>query len=230
MATPTPAELRQALADLNILAARDLGGLFRSLAEGDNAEEALRDVLPGLIRSYGAAAGTLAADWYDDLRESLGMGGRFAAIPADVKDVGAHALIGWALDEATDDGSLVALLEGGMQRRVVNFGRFTVTESSSLDSQANGWMRLGQGSNCPFCDVLISRGAVYTKSSVTFASHDHCNCIAVPAFKGQPLPVRLDANGKRLDISTRNDRTDDAQREASNARVREWVASHPNAG
>ena len=224
------AELRQAFADLNVLAARDLGGLFRSLREGDNAEEALRDLLPALVNQYGQAAATLAADWYDDLRESMGVGGRFVAIPADLEDAGAHALIGWALDESTDDGSLIALLEGGVQRRVVNFGRFTVTESAYADPAADGWMRLGQGANCPFCDMLISRGAVYSKSSVTFASHDHCNCIAVPAFKGKPRPVRLDAQGKRLDKSTRRDRTEESQKAASNARVREWVQSHPNAG
>lgn len=226
----TPAEIRQALADLNVLASRDLGRIFRALRDGDNAAEALHDILPGLIDKYGEAASTVAADWYDDLRESKGVGGRFVAIPADVKDSGAHALIGWALDEATDDQSLVALLEGGTQRRVVNFGRFTITDSSYADAYADGWMRLGQGSNCPFCDVLISRGAVYSESSVTFASHDHCNCIAVPAFKGEPRPVRLDEQGKRLDVSTRRDRTKDDQREASNARVREWVASHPDAG
>lgn len=226
----TQAELRQALADLNVLAARDLGRIFRALQEGDNVAEALHDILPALIERYGIAASTVAADWYDDLRESKGIGGRFVAIPADAENVGAHALIGWALDEATDDGSLVALLEGGMQRRVVNFGRFTITESSYQDPKADGWMRLGQGVNCPFCNLLISRGAVYSESSVTFASHDHCNCIAVPAFKGEPRPVRLDEQGKRLDVSTRRDRTNDAQREASNARAREWIAAHPDAG
>lgn len=226
----TPSELRQAFADLNRLASRQLNSLFQSLKAGDNVEEALRDLLPGLIDRYGSAATTVAADWYDDLRESLGVGGRFVAIPADIEDTGTQALIGWALDTATDDGSLVALLEGGLQRRVVNFGRFTITDSSYADPRADGWMRLGVGANCPFCNVLISRGAVYSESSVTFASHDHCNCIAVPAFSGKPRPVRLDAEGKRLDKSTRTDRTNEAQREASNRRLREWVESHPNAG
>lgn len=228
MATPT--ELRQALADLNTLAARDLGRIWRALQEGDNAAEAFHDILPALIDQYGAAASALAAYWYYDLRESLGVGGRFVAIPADPKDSGAHALIGWALDEATDDGSLIALLEGGLQWRVVNFGRFTVTGSSIADPRADGWQRLGQGLNCPFCNLLISRGAVYSEASVTFASHDHCNCIAVPAFKGEPRPVRLDEQGKRLDKSTRRTRTEDDQREADNARLRAWIKSHPNAG
>lgn len=226
----TPAELQRALADLNSLAAGHLGPIFVSLQAGDNAAEALHDILPGLIRTYGQAAAAMAADWYDDLRESMGVGGRFVAIPADIDDVGAHALVGWALDTASDDGSLVALLEGGMQRRVVNFGRFTVTENAYRDPHADGWMRLGQGANCAFCDMLISRGAVYSESVVTFASHDHCNCIAVPAFAGHPRPVRLDEEGRRLDFSSRRQRLVDSQREADNARIRAWVADHPNAG
>ena len=210
----TSAELRQALADLNVLASRDLGRIFRALREGDNAAEALHDILPALIERYGLAASALAADWYDDLRESKGVGGRFAAIPANIEDTGAHALVGWALDEATDDGSLVALLEGGMQRRVVNFGRFTVTESSIADPRADGWQRLGQGANCAFCDMLISRGAVYSEASADFGSHDHCNCIAVPAFRGEPREVKPYTPSLR-------DSTD-----ADRARAREWIASH----
>lgn len=227
----TARELQQALADLNVLAARDLARIWRALREGDDASEALHDILPALIDEYGLAAAAVAADWYDDLRESLGVAGRFVAIPADVADTGAHALIGWALAEADNDQSLVALLEGGMQRRVVNFGRFTITESAVADPGADGWMRLGTGAdNCPFCDLLISRGAVYSEASVTFASHDHCDCVAVPAFGGQPLPVRLDEEGKRLHFSRRRDRTEDKQREASNKRVRDWIKAHPNAG
>lgn len=210
----TPSDIQQALADLNVLAARDLGRIWRALREGDNAAEALHDILPSLIDEYGLAAAAVAADWYEDLRESLGVGGRFVAIPADITDTGAHALIGWALDEATDDNSLVALLEGGMQRRVFNFGRFTVMESSLADPRADGWQRLGQGTNCAFCDLLISRGAVYTERTAVFGSHDHCNCLAVPAFGGHPRLV------DKYKPSTRH------SSEADRARAREWIATH----
>lgn len=210
----TPSELRQALADLNVLAARDLGGIFRALREGDDYAEALHDILPALIDRYGEAAAALAADWYDDLRDTKGVGGRFAAIPAEVGDTGAHSLVGWALDEATNDASLVALLEGGVQRRVVNFGRFTVMESTYADPRADGWQRLGQGSNCPFCDLLISRGAVYSEATADFGSHDHCNCVAVPAFKGEPREVRPYTPSLR------------GSTDADRARVLAWIASH----
>lgn len=216
MATP-PSDLQQAFADLNVLASRELGSLFRSLREGDSAEEALRDLLPGLIDKYGNAATVIASDWYDDLRDSLGVGGRFAAIPADIEDTGAQSLIGWALDTATSDGSLMALLEGGMQRRVVNFGRLTIMESSTRDPHADGWQRLGQGSNCAFCDLLISRGAVYTEASADFGSHDHCNCIAVPAFSGQPREVRPYTPGDRKESKAGG---------AAYDLARAWIASH----
>lgn len=210
----TPEELRRALAELNVLARDELGSIWAALRAGDNVDEALHDILPGLIDTYGAAASAVAADWYDDLRDSLGIGGRFAAIPADIEDTGAHALIGWALDTATDDGSLVALLEGGIQRRVFNFGRFTVMESSYADPGADGWQRVGVGANCPFCDMLISRGAVYSESSADFGAHDHCNCAAVPAFSGEPRPVKPY-------VPTSRDITD-----ADRARARAWIASH----
>jgi hypothetical protein len=210
----TPAELQRAFAELNVLAARDLGRIWRALREGDNAGEALHDVLPALIDQYGAAAATVAAEWYDDLRNSLGIGGAFVAIPADVNDTGAHALIRWALDTASDDDTALALLEGGLQRRVINFGRFTVMESAIADPKADGWQRLGQGTNCAFCDMLISRGVVYSQRTAEFGAHDHDDCVAVPAFGGHPREVKPYTPSER-------DST-----EADRARAREWIASH----
>lgn len=218
----TPAELRQALADINVLAARDLGRIWRALQEGDNATEALHDILPALIDLYGEAAAALAADWYEDLRDSKGVGGSFAAIPADIADTGAHALIGWAIDKASSDGSLLALLEGGLQRRVVNFGRFTIMQSSIADPRADGWQRLGQGDNCPFCDLLISRGAVYSERTVDFGAHDECNCVAVPAFRGEPREVEPYKPSFRYDDSP----SGAAKRAADQARAHEWIAAH----
>jgi hypothetical protein len=62
--------------------------------------------------------------------------------------------------------------------------------------------------------MLIARGAVYTEVTADFASHDHCNCSAVPAFGGQPLAV------KPYTPSSKN--ITDADR----ARVREYLRTH----
>jgi hypothetical protein len=70
---------------------------------------------------------------------------------------------------------------GGLQRIIANADRQTIQASSIADPGARGWAREGSG-NCDFCAMLIGRGAVYTEATADFDSHDHCGCIAVPAF------------------------------------------------
>lgn len=148
----------------------------------ESSEAVLRDVLPGLINTYGLAAATVAADWYDESRDEAAARGRFTAIPADVREAGAQELVGWALATATDTTALQSLIEGGTQRRIANFARLTVSRSAVEDPAARGWMRVGAG-ECEFCRMLIGRGAVYSEATADFQSHDHCNCAAAPAWR-----------------------------------------------
>lgn len=178
---PKWSERRQAVADLNELASNDIERLLGDLTNTKNVQDALRDILPLLIETYGSAAASLAADWYDDFREEMAIARRFSAVPAEVKDVGAHALVGWAATEATDDAAFGSLLLGGVQRRIANFDRLTITESSVADPSARGWMRVGAG-ECDFCSMLLSRGAVYSEDTADFQAHDNCRCSAVPEF------------------------------------------------
>lgn len=171
---------------------------------------ALHDVLPDLTETYGRAAATTAAEWYEEIRDTAGVAGRFAAIPSEAGSAGADALAGWATSEATSEASLSELVEGGLQRRIANAARSTVAGSSVADPMARGWQRQGVG-ECHFCEMLISRGAVYSKATADFASHDHCECEAVPVWNGRPVPV------KAYKPSNRN--ISDADR----ARVRKWI-------
>lgn len=180
MATAT--QLRSDVAALAALAADDLADIWREVETAAAVEAALRDVLPALVDEYGAAAGTIAADWYDDLRDAAGVRGRFTAIPAAIEQTGTQALVGWALTEAQDMTSLQTLILGGTQRRIANFSRLTVSRSSIEDPQARGWVRVGNP-RCDFCRMLIGRGAVYTEATVGFDAHDHCNCAAAPAWR-----------------------------------------------
>lgn len=174
-------ERRQAVADLNRLAANDIERLLGDLTNVSDVQTALNDILPALIHTYGSAASTLAANWYDDLREELAVARRFTAIPADVKDVGADALVGWASSTATDDASFQTLLLGGLQRRIAQFDRLTIMGSSVADPSAQGWKRVGVG-ECDFCQLLLGRGAVYSEVTADFQAHDRCGCTAVPEF------------------------------------------------
>lgn len=175
----TAARLRKDVATLTRELGTDLSVLWRRLDNAKAAGEALHDILPALIEQYGSAAGTLAAEWYDDLRVTREVAGSFRAFPADVKDVGAHALVGWAANTAQDFPAFQTLILGGAQRRVANFARFTVTGSTSADPKAHGWVRVGLG-ECEWCQQYLDgevRSVAYD-----FPAHDHCQCQAEPAF------------------------------------------------
>lgn len=207
--------LRSDTAKLVKLADRDLAHLWRLVANGAAADEALRDLLPAIVTEYGTLGAALAAEWYDGLREKVGAKGLFTAVPIAADDRGSQALIGWALTKATDDATLKTLILGGVQRRVADHVRLTVMDSSIADPAARGWQRVGVG-ECKngFCDMLIARGAVYSEASADFAAHDHCQCSAVPAFNGAPRPVKPFKPSDR--------KITDADR----ANLREYLASH----
>lgn len=175
--------LRAETARLVTLADRDLSRLWRLVSDGASAEVALRDLLPAIVQQYGAAGAAMASEWYDDAREKAGIGGSFSSIPLDAEDRGAQALIGWALQAATDDTSLQTLILGGVQRRIADHVRGTLTGSSVADPGARGWRRVGDGSSCSFCSMLLGRGAVYTEATAAFQSHDNCGCSAAPEWR-----------------------------------------------
>lgn len=210
MATPTL--LRSRVTGLTRLAEGDLHALWQQVTTAAQAQVALNDVLPALIETYGAAAATVAAEWYDEARAKAGVAGRFGAIPARLPDPGVPGLIGWASREATSMDTLLALIAGGVQKRIANASRLTVTGSSLADPRADGWQRTGVG-ECDFCAMLIGRGAVYSESTVDFGAHDNCHCGAAPAFKGEPRPVRPYVPSVR-------------HSEADQARARRWIADH----
>lgn len=182
----TPSQLRSGVRSLTTLANHDLAGLWRSVSTAAQAREALQDVLPALVATYGAAAGTLAADWYDEARIKAGARGSFTAIPAETTSAGTDELARWGIGplfgSEPDFAAALTLVQGGLQRRIANVSRQTVTYSAIQDRAARGWARAGSGSACDFCSMLLDRGAVYTEATADFESHDHCGCVAVPAF------------------------------------------------
>ncbi len=206
--------------DLVDIALRDVGLLFRQFDTAEALREALMDLLPQLYAIYGAAVATLSADWYDDIREADEVRGRFTAIPAELKtDAGTDELARWGIgplfQPEPDPASARSLVEGGLQRRIADVSRQTIMGSSIADPAAVGWQRVGQGGcTSGFCDMLIGRGAVYSEATADFAAHDHCRCSAVPAWGGQPQPV------KPYTPSLRN--VSDADR----ARAREYLRTH----
>jgi hypothetical protein len=175
-------QLRRDVAALSQTALGDLSVLWRRVRTPELAETALRDVLPALIETFGAASATVAADWYDEERDKVGARRRFTAIPAEIPNVGAQALVGWALSEAQDFTSFQTLISGGTQRRIANFARLTITGSSIEDPSSEGWVRVGEGAcKSGWCDQFLD-GEVHAVA-YDFPAHDNCNCGAVPAWR-----------------------------------------------
>ena len=75
------ATLRSETAQVVALAEDDLARLWRLIARGASAGEALHDLLPAIVREYGSVGAALAAEWYDEQREKVGAQGRFTAVP-----------------------------------------------------------------------------------------------------------------------------------------------------
>lgn len=217
----TPLSLRKQIAHLALLAKGDLDELFRRVSDARSPElrAALMDVLPSMVETYGSAAASIAADWYDELRDEAAARGRFSAIPADLGDTQVQGLIGWAMDTAKSDEAFLMMIDGGIQKRIANASRQTVMQSSSADPSAAGWKRIGVGS-CSFCVMLIDRDELYSEASADFASHEHCNCQAYPLIKGaEPIDVKKYVQSSRYI-------QDDAERAKQQARVKEWIAAH----
>src|SRR5690625_1238529 len=85
MVTPADAQqLRQAQRGVQRLVERDLRAFWGTLdlSRPEAARDALVEFVPELTRTYGDAAATVAADWYDDQRAMAGATGRHRAQPA----------------------------------------------------------------------------------------------------------------------------------------------------
>lgn len=209
-------ELRQSQAELTALATADLTTVWQQVGDFQEARTTLEGVLPDLVNLYGSASASLAAEWYTEARDLARVPGRFVPLPARIAKTGTSELVSWAVSTGFNLDNVFSLVDGGMSRRIQDWGRQTIVSSSLSDPQSDGWQRAGAGA-CDFCLMLISRGAVYSEKTADFAAHDACHCQAVPAFRGQARPV------KPFKASVRRSKAD-------SKRAREWIADHPPVG
>lgn len=80
-------------------------------------------------------------------------------------------------------------LSGAAQRLVLRGDRDTLMRTFRERDEMAGWRRTG--GSCPFCLMLVGRGAVYSKQSVEFRAHDHCRCGAEPLYRREPEPPEV---------------------------------------
>lgn len=227
MPRPSQAEValyRGALRDVNTLAQRDLLASWRQfdLTDAIKVRDGLMDVLPGIIDTHHLRAVTVAADWYDLQRYELGAKGRFRAVMADPPSEARGVVMArWGVtpmfggDSGITAPIVLSKIAGGVGRVILDGARSTITTSTAADPARVGWARVTSG-GCDFCELLASRPPVYSEESADFASHDFCNCSAVPDFEGgEAVKVRDYTPSERFKT--------DAARARNNAALRKTL-------
>jgi len=196
--------MRTANRQITTLAIRDLGSLWNSLdlTKPEAARDALLRSTPILVARYGDVAATVAGDWYDDLRAKAPTGGRkpkafSAALASTVAADQVQASVRFAAGHLFTDAPTGTrdVLEGAVQRFVLEPGRQTIATSVARDPWEARWARVPSGSACAFCLMLGSRGPVYASEESAGGMgdyHNHCYCTATPIWPNDELPEDYD--------------------------------------
>jgi hypothetical protein len=216
----TPRESRAALKLLTGAAAGASLELLRSTSGSPEARRAeLLDGGQDLVGYYSEGSAALAADYYEDERETQGATGRFSAelVVAD-RTVKLRRAIAWAADPLFQGDEVLAgeRLAGVIQLDTARPFRDTILTNQRDDPQAVGWRRITNG-GCKLCRMLADRGAVYKESTAQFAAHPNCNCSAQPVFVGGDVGEEA---SKFQYLGSRRNRTPESRR-----RLREYLDS-----
>ena len=163
---------RDAIVDL---AMRDLVAVWRTLTLDDvaTARREIEALLPLIIDGYGTPIASLAADWYDDLREQAKISTAYRAVVAPAVDAARiTSLAGWSTGTlygaSPDQAMALTALQGGLQRILTNADRDTILGNVAADPTQTRYARHASANACAFCAMLATRGAVYlSKDSAT---------------------------------------------------------------
>ena len=182
---------------MRALVDRDLTRFWSYLDLSDPARvaTAVEAYVPLLVRRYGSDAGALAAEWYDEMRLSAGVGGSFRAETfaspyEDAVDGMVRRAVGGVY--AGNPAGTLTTLRANVGKYVLGASRTTIARNADRDPSASGWQRTTRGGACEFCRLLAGRGAVYKRATVHFAAHGDCNCAAAPSWDQSAPEVDVD--------------------------------------
>lgn len=198
MAT-SPDQVRSGLTLVTSAAQADLRTVTAEVPPEEPAtlRAALFAAAPLVVSDYSDGAAALALDWFEELREEARPPRPFTPTPVRlVTDEDVTAMVARTseplyhyiedpapevdLDQVVAD--TLRAIEAEIQLEIAAAFRDTMTENADEDLDAVGWQRFARPGACKFCLALSARGAVYTRSSVRFAAHTDCSCLAGPSY------------------------------------------------
>jgi hypothetical protein len=186
---------RKTISDIATLAAADASAALVSLSGEPLARigAELRQVVPAIADTYGAAAALVSADYYMNQRAAAKIKGAQAFTPtlkssypvAKTLEGG----IGYTLSRIAATPEVVTLagvsaLTGNLQRVIAGIDRALIGDNVALDPVAIRYQRLASATACGFC-ILIAVQAEWQMQEDTGGFHDSCQCVNVPIFEGQ---------------------------------------------
>lgn len=163
----------------------------------------LIDASVPLVQNYHRMSAGLSASYYRALRNeevSSSKGSSGVSLPAPPsedliagtlylvgRDMTRRALAAGQSPQAAIQSALVRTA-GAVTRLTLDGGREALVAAALNDGKAVGWRRVTTGT-CDFCAKLAAEGVMRTTE---FHSHDHCACVAEPAFADStPAPIPL---------------------------------------
>ena len=156
--------------------------------------EEARRMFISLVDGYRVQAEASGEEWYRYLRE-LAVG-EVAGLPSVEVPLVEHRKLSsavwwasqWLEEPNVDVERALAVLSERLDQFIKHAGREKVTQLAVADPVAKRFGRVPVGSTCTWCEMLASRGFVYTspKSAGLFMRfHYKCDCQVVPGFEGK---------------------------------------------
>lgn len=150
---------------------------------------------PLIVSEYASGASVLGTDWFEEIRDDASPKRLYTPTPRlNVTDEDVAASVARAtsklhnpsrgFDEVVQQliDEAEALTAAEVQKQVASGFWDTITENADDDPDAVGWQRFARPGACKFCLMLADRGAVYTRTSVNFAAHTTCHCVAGQSY------------------------------------------------
>ena len=119
--------------------------------------------LQALIHRFGKMSGSHAAKAYEAQRRAAGVTGAFTARPGPIAapDKVANS-VRWATRglfvPEPDTQAAHTLVQGVVEKNVLDTGRQTIIDAVKADPKAKGWARETSPGACSFCALLATRG------------------------------------------------------------------------
>lgn len=159
------------VAQLGVAAARRITTMWDSTEGWQDVEEQY----PVVVDPFAAAAGQLAAQWYQDLAPDVPFEVRVTGLPEPGQ---LTATVGWAFTQS----SPLTALTGAAERYVFSTARSTVVGNAAREKVR--FARHASATACTWCQVLATNDPRYLSEDSATAGHDNCHCIAVPVREG----------------------------------------------